>query len=189
MITDTARILCTKARKDNIKTWTGLSVEESITMTEDRDKFWVKWNSKFSKKSLSADYVDGCHDANTFPKHFFSYQFNSYINSTQFDDCLKSVQSLMMSEQLNSSTQSYSSLFDVSDVEKALSCLKFGKAGGFDGLTKESIAYCHPVILIQLKILFNLICIHGFVPDDFGIGIVVPVVKDKTDLVITDRSP
>jgi len=35
---------CTKARRpctacmDNINTWTGLSVEESIRMTEDRDK-------------------------------------------------------------------------------------------------------------------------------------------------------
>jgi len=46
-------------------------------------------------------------------------------------------------------------------------------------LTKEIIAYCDPVILIQLKILFNLIYIHGFLPDDFGIGIVVPVVKDR----------
>jgi len=34
------------------------------------------------------------------------------------------------------------------------------------------------VILIQLKILFNL-CIHGYVPDNFGIGIVEPVVKDR----------
>ena len=39
---------CTKARRprtawmDNIKTWTGLSMEESITMTEDRDK-WRKY--------------------------------------------------------------------------------------------------------------------------------------------------
>jgi len=41
---------CTQARKaiartawmDNIKTWTGLSVEESIRMTEDRDK-WRKY--------------------------------------------------------------------------------------------------------------------------------------------------
>jgi len=40
---------CTKARKathtawmDNIKTWTGLSVEESIRMTKDRDK-WRKY--------------------------------------------------------------------------------------------------------------------------------------------------
>jgi len=30
------------AQIDNIKTWTGLSVEESIRMTEDRDK-WRKY--------------------------------------------------------------------------------------------------------------------------------------------------
>jgi len=30
------------ARMDNIKMWTGLSVEESIRMTEDRDK-WRKY--------------------------------------------------------------------------------------------------------------------------------------------------
>jgi len=36
---------CTQARTawmGNIKTWTGLSVEESISMTEDRDK-WRKY--------------------------------------------------------------------------------------------------------------------------------------------------
>ena len=66
-----------------------------LYLQKSMDKFRVKWKSKFSKKSLSADYVDGCHKdeeiANTFSKHFSSYQFNSYINSTQFDDCLKSV--------------------------------------------------------------------------------------------------
>ena len=31
-----------KAWMDNIKTWTGLSVEESVRMTEDRDK-WRKY--------------------------------------------------------------------------------------------------------------------------------------------------
>jgi len=164
-----------------------------LYLRKSMDKLWVKWNSKFSKKSLSADYVDGCHEdeeiANTFSKHFSSYQLNSsYFNSTQFDDCFKCVQSLMMSELLNIPAQSYPSLFDVSDVEKALSCLKFGKAGGFDGFTKESIAYCHPVILIQLEILYNLICIHGSVPDDFGIGIVVPVVKDRLgNLCVSDN--
>ena len=43
-----ANVRCTQARKtthgldDNIKAWTGLSVEESIRMTEDRDK-WRKY--------------------------------------------------------------------------------------------------------------------------------------------------
>jgi len=31
-----------RPRMDNIKTWTGLSVEESIRMTEDKDK-WRKY--------------------------------------------------------------------------------------------------------------------------------------------------
>ena len=47
---DNARnnVRCTQARKttlawmDNINTWTGLPVEESIRMTEDRDK-WRKY--------------------------------------------------------------------------------------------------------------------------------------------------
>jgi len=47
---DNARnnVKCTQARKirtswvDNIKTWTGLPVEESVRMTEDRDK-WRKY--------------------------------------------------------------------------------------------------------------------------------------------------
>ena len=47
---DNARnsVKCTQARKirtswaDNIKTWTGLPVEESVRITEDRDK-WRKY--------------------------------------------------------------------------------------------------------------------------------------------------
>jgi len=34
------------------------------------DKFWVKWNSKFSKKSLIVDYVDGCHNDEEMPTLF-----------------------------------------------------------------------------------------------------------------------
>jgi len=76
------------------------------------ERVWINFGLNetlnFQKKSLSVDYVDGCHDdeeiASTVSKHFSSYQFNSYIISTQFDDCLKSVQSSMMSELLNSPT-------------------------------------------------------------------------------------
>ena len=31
--------------------------------------------------------------------------------------------------------------------------------------------------------LFSAILAHGFVPDDFGSGIIVPVVKDKTGII------
>ena len=80
------------------------------------------------------------------------------------------------------------SLFDVEDVQYALASLKFGKAAGHDGLTKESLCYCHPVILVHLKLLFNMMSVHGYVPDDFGVGVVVPVLKDRSgDLCSADN--
>jgi hypothetical protein len=69
-------------------------------------------------------------------------------------------------------------LFDISDIENGLNQLKFGKACGFDGISKENLTYAHPAVLLHLKSLFNLIYDHGFVPDNFGKGIIVPVVKD-----------
>jgi len=59
------------------------------------------------------------------------------------------------------------------------SSLKFNKAGGIDGLTKVCISYCNPAVLVHLKLLFNMICLHGFVSDSFGIGIIIRVVKDR----------
>ena len=50
---------------------------------------------------------------------------------------------------------------------------------GADGLSKENIVHSHPSLLINLKLLFNMIFVHGFVPDNFGLGITVPVIKDK----------
>jgi len=46
---------------DNIKTWTGLSVEESVRMSEDRDK-WRK-------------YVHGVARLKNKTKHFGDYEF------------------------------------------------------------------------------------------------------------------
>jgi len=41
--------------------------------------------------------------------------------------------------------------------------------------------YAHHVIITHLTNLFNMILMHGFVPDKFGLGVTVPVVKDKLD--------
>ena len=73
-------------------------------------------------------------------------------------------------------------------MENALASLKLGKAAGYDGLTMESLHYCHPVIFIHLKLLFSMMFVHGYVPDEFGVGVVVPVVKDQcADLCSADN--
>jgi len=46
-------------------------------------------------------------------------------------------------------------------------------------LTLEHIIYSHPRIVLHLCNLFNLMLKHGYVSDQFGRGIVIPLVKDK----------
>ena len=65
-------------------------------------------------------------------------------------------------------------------IETIINCTKLGKACGPDNLSIEHLKYSHVVLLIHLKLLFSAIFAHNFVPDDFGSGIIVPLVKDKT---------
>ena len=55
-----------------------------------------------------------------------------------------------------------------------------GKACGPDDLSAEHLLYAHPSLIVHLKLLFSSIFSHGFVPDCFGAGTIVPVIKDKT---------
>ena len=65
------------------------------------------------------------------------------------------------------------------DVDNAVQSLKVGKASSLDGISAEHLKYAHPSIVFHLKQLFNLILIHGHVPDAFGQGVVVPLLKDR----------
>jgi len=65
------------------------------------------------------------------------------------------------------------------DVDNAVRSLKFGKASGADGITIEHLRHAHPSIVLHLKQLFNLILLHGYVPDEFGRDIIVPLLKDR----------
>jgi len=70
-------------------------------------------------------------------------------------------------------------MFTVADVDKAVKSLKCGEAAGLDGISAEHLKYAHPSIVLHLKNFFNLIMIHGYVPNDFGYCIVVPLLKDR----------
>jgi len=55
--------------------------------------------------------------------------------------------------------------------------LSDGKAAGIDGLTIEHIKYCHPLVIVLLKHLFNMMQQYNYVPDGFGVGLTVPIPK------------
>jgi len=66
----------------------------------------------------------------------------------------------------------------VYEVEDFVSKLKRGKTPGVDELSVEHIVNCHPIVIIQLTCMCNCMKRHGYVPDAFVTGVVIPVIKN-----------
>ena len=62
-------------------------------------------------------------------------------------------------------------------IDNCISKLTLGKTAGLDNLTAEHFKYCHPIIVIILTKLFNLMFCFVYVPDDFGVGLMIPIPK------------
>jgi hypothetical protein len=58
--------------------------------------------------------------------------------------------------------------------------LKLGKAAGYDMIEAEHLLYSHPILPTMLCTLFNSMLQLGYVPASFGLGIIIPLIKDKT---------
>jgi len=72
------------------------------------------------------------------------------------------------------------SLLSVEEVDKVISLnLKLRKALGVDNIVAKHIVYCHPAVVFHLTNLFNMMICHGYVPSQFRISVVVPIVKNK----------
>jgi len=70
--------------------------------------------------------------------------------------------------------------FDVEDIEAATAEMKRGKAAGLDELTTEHIVHSHPVLLVILAKLFNIIMYAGYVSYGFILSYTVPLPKVDT---------
>ena len=57
--------------------------------------------------------------------------------------------------------------------------MKLGKAAGCDGIETEHMVHAHPILVSILSALFNSM-LHGYVPDNFGRAIIIPLIKDKS---------
>ena len=152
-----------------------------LYFAKDMNKFWKKWNSKFSKRNEIPHNINGRETdqdiADVFSNNFAQVCFNSYKDSDRVAKLWDSLHSKFLSEY--DAIEGQLNTFHIDDIEASLKSLKNGKAGGLDGLTKEHIIHCHPAVIVHLKLLFNMMYIHGFVPDNFGVGVTVPIVKDK----------
>jgi len=52
----------------------------------------------------------------------------------------------------------------------------------------EHLVFSHPIVYVLLSLLFRFIVVYRFVPDDFGAGLVIPLLKsENVDSTVSDN--
>jgi len=133
--------------------------------------FWKVWSSKTCNKVINVSCIDGEADDHKIAE-IFCKKFGEPL--VQASSCSMLCDKLCSDESVNDF------LMSVEDVDTVIRTnMKRGKAAGIDNLTLERVLYSHPILVWHLCRLFNLMLKHGYVPNQFGRGIIIPLVKDK----------
>ena len=152
--------------------------------TESTNNFWNSWRTLYNKsKSPFAPVVEGCSSKEDIASVFKNaFQANSEPNNrdrvAELNARFES-QYQIFSEEHASSCNCSRYAITPQIVSDALFSLKSGKCADDDGLNAEHLQSA-PVALVQrLSTLFNLMLKHSFVPRQFKLGYMIPLVKDN----------
>ena len=73
----------------------------------------------------------------------------------------------------------FNSPFSEEELQKQTTKLKNGKASGLDSIINEFIKHSPSCMITLLTKYFNLILDSGIIPTDWGLGIIIPIYKNK----------
>ena len=147
--------------------------------TKNSSDFWKCWNSKYKKHLDVNTCINGSSDNASIAESFRVHLSSIYNDSGHQSSKGKSGHTNF--DIYNRSNNEVTNFpFSIETVELAIKSLKLNKAAGHDGIVSEHIVHSHPALVIHLKILFSMILKTGHVTDDFGKGIVIPIIKDKS---------
>ena len=142
-------------------------------------EFWKCWSKKTGTNVEKEVYFNGSNDhshvASVFADHFksvYSGSVSSFDARSEYLNRLNSDTQLITNDDIMS-------LINVEVIDKCISKLNHNKAAGPDELTAEHLFHAHPVVILHLCRLFRKIAAYRFVPDSFGRGHIIPLLKDK----------
>lgn len=143
---------------------------------KDMDSFWKSWRSKFGSKH-TATVIDGlCNEKDIADRFASVFQAACVPNSVQRHMELEAKFFANYSQYVGNEFDC--NVVTVDLVYECIKKLKKGKAPGLDDLTAEHISLAHPILSVHLSLLFRLLLKYKTVPDGFGYGVVIPLVKN-----------
>ena len=151
-------------------------------LNKDLTAFWNSWRSKMGKNKVSP-IIDGQCDEKNIADRFATVFSSACVpnSETRHAELFEKFKSRFTAYDY---TDACTNRISRELLERCCDQLKRGKAAGADGLTVEHIIHAHPILLVLLTLLFNMLYVYGIVPDAFSVGIAIPLVKkmdgDKT---------
>ena len=145
---------------------------------------WKTWKNKFNvnKRVITIQgFSKDCDITDEFANFFkTSFASNSVEKDKEIDNAFY-LKFEKYKQDYNMSKESFVNQFHVDTVmiEDIIQKLKHGKAYGADELMAEHLQFAHPIVCVVLNKLFNLMLSAKYVPDAFGVGIIIPIPKNS----------
>ena len=165
-----------RSKRNNENRCFSNSLHESL-LNKDQHGFWRSWKSKFGKKDFRPKKIDDSFDENVIAQKFADFFSNNCCaNSKAKSDSMKSIFFHKLKSYSNRPDKTISDV-SINNISEIVDSLNKGKAAGIDTLTAEHLQYSHPIVLSILSKLFNLMIAYHHVPNEFGVGITIPIPK------------
>lgn len=148
-----------------------------LLLDKDITGFWHSWNAKMGRQKVSAVIEGSVDDAVI--ANLFAAKFSSHCKARE-EPNLHTLSGISHADD--------DIALEIQTVDNCISKLKKNKAPGVDGIEPEHLSHAHPIVVMQLCTLFNIMLRHAVVPTAFLHGIVIPVIKNKRgDTTVTDN--
>jgi hypothetical protein len=144
----------------------------------DSKSFWTRWNKQFGTSCNNVTVISGKSTSQEICDGFAAFFQGNFKRS---DDCVRLKNSFidLYDRYVCNNSVNNDVLLTVDDIEHVIKNMKKGKSAGYDELLAEHVKYAGGRLLFMLTKLFNMCLVHGFVPDNFAVSIIVPVPKDN----------
>ena len=150
--------------------------------SKDTNQFWNSWKQLYRKdKSHLHPVVNGVTDkkeiVNSFSSHF--EKVSKPNNVEKVESVKDEFQSIYHDTLLNHECDCHSHNVTLQTVLDATFSLKKGKCGDDEKVNAEHFFNAPLILFDRLHRLFNSMLRHAFVPKQFRLGTIVPIVKDR----------
>ena len=73
----------------------------------------------------------------------------------------------------------------VTSNEMTIKDLSYNKSPGLDGICSEHMKFAGQQLPVLLSILMSAILVHGYVPKSMLKSVIIPIIKNKKNVLVT----